>query len=501
MKTVYNLMLVLSILACSLSCTETTEDETLVVTEEIVYVSSEVVRLTGRILSIGSGGLIDHGFMIADNEAFADAVVISLGSKPNPGRFYGESDVLTLETNYYCRTFATTGEGSVLGNTKSFETLIPSLKTYSPLVALPGRQMIITGRNLSVDTKVFFGDKEAQIRELNFESEVIVTIPAIADAFKVRISVESQGQKLHFADSFEYVFGKWDQLNSFPASSHYLETMGFRRGDEFFFGLGKGPSADFNSRIWKLDLANMFWTELFFGGNGVAHPFYDNGFFGTGQSGNCLCSDFIVTNDWYEFDLTGGFFGGEGFVYRGELPFAYYKSRALTMNGVMYVLGGFNSDKTDNFDIWSYDELGGTWFISGKTPFAIDNEYPHFIHDGLAYFITLEGVIWSFDPISNDWNEVGVTPFEAIFSGTSRRGISEVINGKAYIGVFERSPGMWEYDIENNLWKEKVVFPGNVLEFNTATFVYDNKIHIIRSTNRATSKPMEIWSFDPNGLN
>ena len=83
--------------------------------------------------------------------------------------------------------------------------------------------------------------------------------------------------------------------------------------------------------------------------------------------------------------------------------------------------------------------------------------------------------------------------------------MAAVLNNKAYIGLFNGSKKLWEWDIVNNIWTEKISFDGSsIRDTNLAAFAYENKVYFFRAKEDGgffeIDPRMELWSFDPNLL-
>ena len=69
---------------CISGCYLNDDSSNAVVTEDLIYVSSQTARFSGRI--IGSDGSIsNHGFEVGRNETFNDAIIIDQGAPQELG--------------------------------------------------------------------------------------------------------------------------------------------------------------------------------------------------------------------------------------------------------------------------------------------------------------------------------------------------------------------------------------------------------------------------------
>ena len=131
------------------------DDSNVVLTEEVIYVSSETVRLGGRIVAI-SGDISDHGFEIADNDQMKGPIRLPLGTKVSLGFFTTTYDQLNSNTQYYVRAFAESAGSIVYGDIQIISTQQPSVVDYSPKIASPGNTVTITANSTTSDVEVFF---------------------------------------------------------------------------------------------------------------------------------------------------------------------------------------------------------------------------------------------------------------------------------------------------------------------------------------------------------
>ena len=485
-------ILFLVLLQISTSCTEDEISNTSVVTEDIIFISGEIVRMTGRVLAIGGDKIDDHGFVISENEMFSSPLTISLGEKSIPGRFVGESRELDLQTTYFTRSFVSVGGDVIYGNVETFTTLSFTVIDFEPRSALPNTTLRIIGTNFPSNTQVFFGNDEAEISEINFESEIILTIPEIDDSESISISVQVDGEVVAFPQEFEYIFGKWDLVNVFPVEGvQYHETLGLLSGDEFVFGLGRDFDFNANPRIFSFNLLNEQWTEINFSGVPAKGQFSSGNLFGAGGIGAGVF--FSPVTEFWEYS------GNGTFIPRSNVPFTTYNGIAMTIEDQLYVMGGTQGDDAINFNIYRLNQTSGNWIIAGQTPFEVSADYPSFVVGSNGYVISEDGLVWAYNPGANSWSLITEVP-----SFVDVDGVAHVIDNKVYIGIFKDLDDVWEFDVTNLTWKRKVGFGGNASDDTVASFVYNGKIYLMQSIARGglgfVDPKMELWSFDPSAL-
>ncbi len=180
-----------------------------------------------------------------------------------------------------------------------------------------------------------------------------------------------------------------------------------------------------------------------------------------------------------------------------------YKSVSFEIDGVLYVAGGFHADATPATTIYKYNETSDQWTIQGELPFGLNiiSDYPHFIFENVPYFITEDRLVRRYDTAADTWDIISVFP-----SDVNKGGINVVLGDKIYIGLFENSPKIWEFDLKANTWKSKTSFTGIFglsRDNNAGFYTYVHKVYVVRSTSfgQFLDNPrMELWSFDPNAL-
>ena len=127
----YFFSFVLVLISTFFSCTEEV-DEPVILTEDVLYLSGERVRLSGRIYSNGGKEISEHGFEISINETYNNPILIQNGVKSSLGAFIGESSQLIADEEYYYRAFAVINDVKLYGASKSFVTLNTSLSSFNP---------------------------------------------------------------------------------------------------------------------------------------------------------------------------------------------------------------------------------------------------------------------------------------------------------------------------------------------------------------------------------
>lgn len=467
--------------------------ENIVVTEDILYISGEKVRMTGRVLE-STDPIDDHGFYIANDESFTSPIQVSLGPKENGlGRFVGEYDGLDINTPYYFKSYANIKGNEVVGIAKGFSSLKPRINKYFPHEGFEGTAITIEGSNFTKDTQVLIGGKKVLISSIENESSIIVITPKIDMSSEVAISVIVQDTTMNFKHKFNYYFGKWNLETTFPDAQQIYEAMFFKDGNNFIFGMGNDVQFHRNLNIWNLDLTTYQWSDIEFPGfEGHRSPFFSNGFWGAGAT--IVRQQGIIELTPYFWKYSLGVVEPKPF-----LPFRTYKSVGVTLNDSLFVIGGIDDEHIPIRNFYAFDEASSTWTTFGQMPIDITRDYPYFVYNNEAYFLQPNSEIWRFTPSDNSWNHVGDFPVEVRDGG-----VAVALNNKIYIGLFRDDKRIWEWDINANSWTQKVSFTGGLRDINTAFFSHDNKVFIFRAKydgGRFEKDPhMELWSLDPEAL-
>lgn len=364
--TKYLFSLVFASLTIFISCIQA-EEESVILTEGVLFLSGERVRLSGRIYSNAGSEVSEHGFEIDVSEIFNNPEIIKIGSKSTLGAFIGESNQLVSDQNYFYRAFAIIDDAIVYGTIKSFLTLNSSLSSFSPHFAYTGDRLKIIGANFSSKIKVFFGDKEAEIIGIDLESIIEVRVPDIGSSTQVFIKVSDGISDIMFDTPFEYVFGKWNQISEFPDDLRFFESIGLTKEDHFIFGLGRNHNgSEINNTIWDYDLALDTWVQLPFAGAPVRGAFYNNGgYFGAGAIEWQFQTAPTMSNEFWNYE-------NGALSYVGQVPFALYKAISFYYQNNVFVTGGFDIKGNESFSTFMYSELTDTWITLDNAPIIIE---------------------------------------------------------------------------------------------------------------------------------
>jgi hypothetical protein len=469
------------------SCEEKIDVTPSIITEDVLYVSGERLRISGRIITTQNIEASDHGFYISENESFNQPTIISLGERVNPGRFIGEISSLVIDRKYFVKAFVTIQDENIFGNIAEVETLSPSVFNFSPNNGPEGTIVSISGQNLTSDTQVFFGDVKGTVIDISFESILQVRVPPISDQSVVNIKVLIQGKELSLEEPFEYTTGKYSKLADFPSAIRIFDGIYLQEDDVFYIGMGTDRGQTMNNTMWKYKVGDGNWEEIPLPSRSLWRAFSSQTFYGGGSLGPL--NDFTVP-DFYQ--LKNGQFNAIN-----DLPFGKSRALAFEIGGNLYVVGGI-SVQSPFKEMFEYDIANGSWKKLRDAPFEINETVFNFTYKDKQYFIDpLTKEVAAYDPLADFWEIVTRFPGD-LGNGT---GVGVVIGDRAYLGLGNRSNEMWELNMTNLNWAEKNKFTGSTVARNSAIYVHGGLIYLVRSAEvQIQGVPSEFWVFDPNGF-
>lgn len=468
------------------ACTEEETETTVLVTEEVLYASGENVRLLGRLITNQTINVSDHGFYLAEDEGFSSPIIISLGAKEGPGRFIGETSGLTNSKTYFAKAFMDLGGEIQFGNVIEINTLSPIIESFSPSFGTEGASMVINGQNFTEDTRVFFGESEAVITSIDFESRLQVIIPNPTEVI-VSLKVVVQDKTLEFSNLFEYQIGTYELISKFPESIRIYDNAFFSSESGLNVGLGTVSKSSFYSKIQQFDLTTETWKELPFNGSPRSYPFVTKNYLGGGTAG-------IIDNP-YPINFTFYKINEGGFEQLADLPFASRESIAFENNGNLYVLG---SKAGDPLAFRKYNPATKSWSNLANSPIAFTAENASFLYKDKFYVIDNESKLWEYTISSETWKTVSNYP-GSLGQGF---GMGQVIGDKAYVGLYKRVAEVWELDLISMTWTSKNDIPRLAQDITVAHFEKDGFLYIMRMPDATISGtyPMNLYKFDPNGI-
>ena len=477
---------VLSLLIILFGIFSSCEEEIMItpslITEEVIYLSGERLRLLGRIITTQSINASDHGFYISENESFNQPLIISLGERITPGRFIGESGSLNIERTYYAKSFINVNGEIQFGNVLQLTTLSPEVQSFSPTNGPAGTIITLLGKNFTSDTKILIGDRPAEIQKIEFESRIIAKIPAPGTVAIENVRVIVQGKEIILNQQFEYTTGSYLKLPNPPNGVRFNENIFFQDNQNFYLGLGTDENQTLTSKIWRYNLGNEQWSEVPFQGNPLWLAFSTNNYFGGGGSAISL-TPYIPSRDFWRIQ-------NGNFEKLPDLPIAAIESIAFETNENLYVIGGLLGNNT-----FKYSKSSGAWATINSPPFTVNKSNIHFIYNEKLYVSNpVDKQIFQFDPQNESWSAFSVYPGDVV--GGSGFGFS--IGDRVYAGLNNRSSQVWELNMTTMTWDRKNDFTGSPTARNIGVYSSDGFIFLLRRLD--SSGLVEFWKFDPNGL-
>jgi len=468
------------------ACTEETTETTVLVTEEVLYTSGENVRLLGRLITNQTVSVNDHGFYLSEDEGFSSPIIISLGVKDGPGRFIGETNGLTNSKTYFVKAFMDLGGGIQFGNVIEIKTLSPLIESFSPSFGIVGGNMLILGQNFTEDTRVFFGDSEAIVTSIDFESRLNIIIPKAAKV-SVPIRVVVQDKTLEFPSLFEYQVGTYELISKFPESIRIFDNSFFPSESGINIGLGTISKSSFYSKIQRFDLSTNTWKELPFNGSPRSYAFSTTNYLGGGTAG-IIDNPFPINFTFYKINENG-------FEQLPDLPFASRESIAFEYEGNLYLLG---SREGNPLALRKYNTTTKTWSSLSDSPIPFTAENAHFLYKDKLYVIDGDSKLWEFEISTETWRTVSEYP-GSLGQGF---GMGQVIGDKAYVGLYRRVAEVWELDLISMTWTSKNDIPRLAQDITVAHFEKNGFLYIMRMPDASISGtyPMNLYKFDPNGF-
>ncbi|EAY30963.1 IPT/TIG domain-containing protein [Microscilla marina] len=440
------------------------------------------VTLKGSILTVGDGGITDHGFVWGETASpdLNSAGKHSLGAKTEAGAFEHAVTGLTEGKTYHVRAYATDAQGTVYGEDKSFTTTnSPTITEFTPTEAGQGDTITIKGTNFNAttaETSIKFGTTAATTILSVSETEIKVVVPAGVTEGANKITASIKGLDAASTTDFTYLLGTWTQKKDFQGGAR-ITGISFSIGTKGYIGLGRSASG-FSSTLddlWEYDPANDTWTQKanYPGGKrsaAVSFVIQNIAFVGLGRDETSTDkNDFWqykpADNTWAQFTDFGG-------------TSSYPNQVGFSVGGKGYVA------KTNSTDLWEVDL--GVWTKKNALPTSKIQET--FVVGNVAYIFSTDNKLWKYDATNDSW-----TSLKDFTGKFFNKGV--VANGKVYFGDNGTSNYViWEYNPTNDVWNKKRGLDGLVSKPSYSEFFSINDKVYIR-VGDFTGKT--FWEFDP----
>ncbi|WP_421896801.1 hypothetical protein [Marinoscillum sp.] len=480
-KIVYALLIAFSLSGCFFN--EITDSETVVLLEDVIYISSNDIRLLGRLYSL-EGTASDHGFEFSEDESFSAPQVVSLGEKKTVGLFFSEFNLLEEKTDYYYRAYVTSGNNKFYSDIRSISTFEGSVTRASSLYGESGDQIEIIGTNFTTEMSILFGETTAVIKSRLGGYKLKVEVPAPQTDYRVPVYANFDGRKV-LVDTFEYKTGNWVKLSAFPIN-RMTNAAVKTDGNSAFIYLGAFSETQKNDSIYNYDFTANAWgtptaltSEEYFAEGAFYTP---NGLFGAGAT------QIRETFSGFQYTLTDRFgkLESDGTITDlGFTPAMGVKPLAFYVNQDLIVLGGINSGET----IWRYTD--GEWSYLGKLPFAITASTPNTYYNGAIYlFHTEDNTVWKYDLSTLEFSKF------TELSMNVQSGAAYFQRGKYLIfGLFPFQSAIYQLNLETGEVLTKNNFEGQASYSTDIQFDGDGNLFVIRGA--SSTESTEFWKFEP----
>lgn len=475
-----------------IGCVNELPREVAVLTEEVVQVAGTRAVVLGRVLAYDVVAIEDHGFEYSLAEDFSGKIVHSLGISDRTGLFTGVFLNLTLGRRYYVRSFIKLNGEVILGNVLTFSTRGPFVDFFFPKTQFPGQFITLNGGGFDETTRVFFGDVEATVTDIQFGAQMKVIVPPAAGLASVPLRIMAGGAELIAADPFNYPTGTYELLSVRLGDLRLRENIYFQQGDEFFVGLGTTNfQGQVHSEIYTIRPGGDQWRATGYPGSphrrGVSSK---TGFFGGGYGNSGLIPPTVpVYSDEFWLYQNGEY---------KSVPspeFQFTNSLGFEVDQSYWAIGGVSTVKTL---ARSYDPSGQTWQFRLNFPFAVTDSLVHFSYQQKMYLIDKEKTLWEYDYQTAKAVKKGSYPSPFVKGVSDFGGVAIVMGDKAYVGLYANSIDFWELDLKSFEWSVKNPFGGEIRAENAGIFQDGRYVYVLRTP--LFSPQMEFWRFDPNGF-
>jgi len=489
-------LLAISLSGCFLD--EPDSGKNVVLLEDILFISSNKVRVLGRVFSSEST-IQNHGFEFAKDENFTNSLIRSLGGKNSPGSFLVEQDSLEQNTEYHYRAFLKSNGVTTYSHSSILSTFNSKLVGYNPAYGREGEIITIDGSNLTNSIKVFFGEQEAVITEILSDFRIKVKVPSPVGVRLVPISVQLD-EKTVVLQEFEYVTGKWTLVTTIE-DYRALEVIHYLKNDEFSFAMGISVDGTYSDIEYKINLTDFSYSSKSLNDSSpglvpVAGAFFNSeGYFGSGSVGKVIESEtvfrYTLNNTFYDYN------NGSPLLINAT-PIASFGSISYVIDNRIFYAGGQTADRRPSERVFEY--INGSWSLATEFRGLLNYQNAHTTYKGKEIFLDLDENWWEFDPNESRLQIVGsfersVLPY----------GVMHTLNEDIYLGLFQFEQLFWRMELDNlDGFNYRLIpknsFPGNARNINVASFVHNEMIYFLRSapTGGSSSDEMLLWQFEPN---
>lgn len=306
-------------------------------------------------------------------------------------------------------------------------------------------------------------------------------------------------------DSDDDLIGNWKRRSEFEGVGR-TEAVSFTIGNKVYVG-GGYDGDDRLIDFWEFDQTTGTWLQKAdFPGtprnSAVAFAINGKGYIGTGYD-----EDDNKLKDFWEYDpatnawIRKADFGGT----------ARYNAVGFSISGKGYIATGYDGNYLK--DMWEYDPVANSWLQKASLGGSKRSDAVAFVYNNRAYIVTgfnngsYLNDFWVYNPTDNTWEEkrkisdVTDEEYDDDYGDNIRRSgaVIFVMGNKAYLTSGNRSGLIstnWEYDIDNDIWKEKTAFEGSARE-GALGFTIENRGYIVTGSNSSFNFD-DLWEFFPD---
>lgn len=457
------------------------------------------IALTGTIIDVGEG-ISDHGFVVSDTHipSISSGTVLSLGVAAGTGQFTTNLSDAGSGLNFYFRAFATTGEETIYGETKTFSTPDLVVSTQTPMIRTNSTAVLngaIIGLGFeSVTNHGFYWADDPAPQDFP-ENKISLGVAINAATFNYTLTGLTPYKEYYFVayaqNDSETKFGNvkslkienvWTQIADFAGSGRH-KALAFSLGESGYITGGEDAGSIEDFYQFGPDPGN--WTLLL----------------SEGSQGNGTA--FTIGNKAYVFDAMHLHeFDPDNGTWVGKTNFPgtpRYEVFAFGIGNRGYIGSGKYYDGTTDvylYDLWEFDpqdEITNGTDINGN-PMGSWTQKADFQGAGRVFgegfSITTYGYVccgednssefydlWEYDPFSTDngtdanGNPMGAWSQKTDYPGPPGIGVvSFVIRNKAYIF---KDNDLWQYNPVTDRWTKMADFPGQA-RYIPAGFAINN---------------------------
>jgi N-acetylneuraminic acid mutarotase len=207
-----------------------------------------------------------------------------------------------------------------------------------------------------------------------------------------------------------------------------------------------------------------------------------------------LSAPTFVVLCWILFASTGKTQDGGTWETRAPMPVRRQELGTGTLNGRVYVIGGYDEDRRSTATVEVYDPAADTWAFARPLPVAVNHNAAAVAAGRLYSFGAGAGETFVYDANGNAWSSRASSHY--VHGGTAAVG---VINDKIYVAGGTGSPSQRElevYDPGANTWTVKA--PMSVPRNHCAGGVINGKFYVAGGRMVGSINALEVYDPETN---